>query len=335
MIYKSSRPRPASQRAIYLSALILAFTAIVLTVVAYRKDSVPVKNSLISTAQNPVKRATRATSAPKPVLVAAALPPVRKSSTVSSNFILKSPVNKPDQVITEAAAATVAGDPAAMRYTAEALHACAFADMRDDGSLRNKAVADAAALENALAAAGTSFAPGSEPSSHVDQVTEDKATMRDSCSKVSTDDAKAWLTMLKSAAASGDQTAKLEYAQFALGELSENDKRDERAEYMDRRETAFDNLTDLVADGDCSEPVLEQLQVASPNATIKYIYGSMRLQQIAQLVAANTKLSPANVATAQSYLRREQTGMSALIPEDQVNAADSAAAYIAQNYCSG
>jgi hypothetical protein len=46
--------------------------------------------------------------------------------------------------------------------------------------------------------------------------------------------------MLKSAAAAGDQTAKLEYAQFALGELSENDKRDERAEYVDRRETAFD-----------------------------------------------------------------------------------------------
>jgi hypothetical protein len=206
--------------------------------------------------------------------------------------------------------------------------------MRDDTSLRDKAIADATAIEHSLAAAGMAFAPGSAPSVHVDPAIADKISVRDSCSKVSPDDAKTWLTKLDAAAAAGDKTAKLDYAKLALDDLSVNDKREEPAEYQSRREQAFDYLTDLVADGDCTWPVLEQLEVASPNATIKYIYGSMRLQQIAKLISANSDMSPAQVATANSYVQRQRMGLSALVPENQMNAADSAASYIAQNICS-
>lgn len=335
MTFKSTRSKPALKKYVLVSALAFTVVAIALCVDAYRKESAPLKIVATRAPSQPVPKVHRDALVKKPELVAAALPSVRSTGSSSSDFTLKSPTNKPDQVIAESAVAAAAGDPAAMRYTAEALHACAYADMRDDTSLRNKAIADANAIEHSLAAAGMAFAPGSAPSVHVDPAIADKMSVRDSCSKVSTGDAKSWLTKLDAAAAAGDATAKLEYAKLALGDLSVNDKREEPAEYQSRREQAFDYLTDLVADGDCSWSVLEQLEVASPNATIKYIYGSMRLQQMLKMVSANTEMSPARVATANSYLQRQRTGLSALVPEDQLNAADSAATYIDQNICSG
>jgi hypothetical protein len=233
----------------------------------------------------------------------------------------------PGDLAKEATPEADAGSPEAMRQLAQALRACARADMGSDEELEQK-VAKRSIGQELLN--GNSAAPNVSDDAHEVARLEG---IRDSCKQLSKDETDQGLSWLERSAAAGDSEARFGYAWTLLQDFPTAEAKEDNAEeYLRRRDLAFEFLQDSIADGDCTGGILNGFRTAAPDPVSQYVYEGLLLQHALDIFASGQ--FPPDVAAEESQsVMATLNYLASSVPVDQRAAAENTTRDILQNYC--
>ncbi len=263
--------------------------------------------------------------------VIAALLPKRKPSaakTASAPFqSTRPPGAAPGDLAKEVTAEAVTGSPEAMRVLSNALRECARADMGSDDEIEVR-VAKRSLGREVLTGGHTASDPGRD-AAEVKRL----EGIRDSCAQIPKSTSDKWLDWLEKAAVAGDSEARAAFAWSALQEFATPQAKEENAEeYLRRRDEAFDLLQDSIANGDCSNGILNGFRHVTPDPLTQYVYEGLLMQHT--LDDFSSGRFPADYVNQESqsltvFLNNLANG----VPIEQRASAQATMRDILQNYC--
>lgn len=233
----------------------------------------------------------------------------------------------PGDLAKEATPDALAGLPDAMHVLAMALRECTRADMGSDDDIEKKV---------AKRSLGREILKGDSANSNPAQDAAEVKRLegiRDSCRQIPSSESNQWLNWLEKSAAAGDSQARAAYAWLALQEFQTQEAKEENAEeYVRRRDAAFAMLQDSIANGDCSNGLLNGFRQVSPDPLNHYVYEGLLLQH------ALDDFSTGRFAP--DYVNRESQSVTAFlnnladaVPLEQRGSAQATIRDILQNYC--
>ena len=307
----------------------LLFIALVAGVTIFLSRNHSDGNLAVQAAHGP-HEGTTASSPPQPVILPNLLPQRHGVLPAKSPAPFK-PQHQiqfaPGDLAKEATAEANAGSPAAMRQLAQALRACARADMSSDEEIEQKVAKRSIgqALLN-----GNSNAPN--VSADAQEVARQEG-VRDSCKQLSKDEIDQSLNWLERSAAAGDSKARSSYAWTLSSDFPTAEAKEDNAEeYIRRRDLAFGFLQDSIANGDCSNGILNGFRMASPDPVSQYVYEGLLMQHTLDDYASGR--FPPDVAAMESQsVTARLNYLASGVPVDQRAAAENTIRDILQNYC--
>lgn len=227
----------------------------------------------------------------------------------------------------EVEAEAIAGSPDAMHELASALHECSRAQMLSDDEIERQ-VAKRSLGREILSGDGTTSSPA-EDAARVKRLER----VRDSCRQIPKAESDQWINWLEKSASAGDSQARVEFAWQALDEFPTQEAREENAEeYVRRRDEAFGLLQDSIANGDCSNGILNGFRKVSPDPLNEYVYEGLLLQHA--LDSLNDGRLPPDVVSIETQSVEATLNNLALgVPAAQRNLAQATTRDILQNYC--
>jgi hypothetical protein len=233
----------------------------------------------------------------------------------------------PGDVAKESDAEARAGLPEAMRQLGQALLACAHADMSSDEEIEQKIAKRSIGRE--LLKGDSSIPNVAYDAQEVDRLKR----VRESCKLVTKDDMAQGLTWLERSAEAGDSEARAKYAWTALDEFPTYEAKEDNAEgYLRRRDLALGYLKDSIANGDCSNGILNGFRKATSDPVSNYVYQSLLYQHALQDYDSG-KFPPDVAARESAGLEAMLAYMASTVPVDQRAAAENTTRDILQNYC--
>ena len=263
-------------------------------------------------------------------VITALLPKRTRSTAKISSAPFKgtySRSNAPGDLAQEATAEALAGSSAAMLVLGTALHECARANMGSDDEIE-VSVAKRSLGRDVLASGQT----GSDPARDAAEAKRLEA-IRDSCSQISKSASDRWLDWLEKAAVAGDSEARVAFAWSALQDYATPQAQEENAEeYVRRRDEAFDMLQDSIANGDCSNGILNGFRKVSPDPVTQYVYEGLLLQHtLDDFSSGRFPVDYVNLET--QSLNATLSNLAAGVPLEQRGLAQATTRDILQNYC--
>ncbi len=159
--------------------------------------------------------------------------------------------------------------------------------------------------------------------------------IRDSCSPIPKSESDHWLDWFEKSAVAGDSEARAAFAWSALDEYSTPQSKEENAdEYLRRRNEAFALLQDSIANGDCSNGILNGFRKVSPDPLRQYVYEGLLLQHALDDYASGKIPYPPNVISQETEsINVTLTNLASYVPEEQRGSAQATIRDILQNYC--
>jgi|SRR5450432_424812 len=277
------------------------------------------------------REATAASSPPRSAILQNLLPQRRGVPPAGSPESFK-PQHQvqtaPGDLAKEATAEANAGSPEAMRQLSQALLACARADMGSDEEIEQKVAKRSIGRE--LLKDDSSIFPNVSADAHEVARLEG---IRDSCKQLTKGEIDQGLSWLERSAAAGDSEARAGYAWTLLNDFPTAEAKEDNAEeYIRRRDLAFGFLQDSIANGDCTNGILNGFRTVTSDPISTYVYQSLLLQHALEDYGSGR--FPPDVAA------RESASVSAMlnylasnVPVDQRAAAENTTRDILQNYC--
>ena len=214
-----------------------------------------------------------------------------------------------------------------MHQLGQALRACAQADMGSDEEIEQKV---------AKRAIGRELLRGDSASPNVTADAQEVARLegiRDSCKQLTKDEMDQSLIWLERSAALGDPEARFSYAWTLLQDFPTAEAKEDNAEeYIRRRDLAFGFLQDSIANGDCTNGILNGFRTTTPDPISNYVYEGLLLQHALDIYGSG--LFPPDVAATESAsVSATLNNLASNVPVDQRAAAESTTRDILQNYC--
>jgi hypothetical protein len=233
----------------------------------------------------------------------------------------------PGDVAKEATADANAGSPEAMRQLGQALRACEQADMGSDEEIEQKV---------AKRAIGQALLRGDSSPPDVDADAREAARLegiRDSCKQITKDEMDQSLTWLERSAAAGDPDARFSYVWTLLQDFPTAEAKEDNAEeYVRRRDLGFAFLQDSIANGDCTNGILNGFRTVTSDPISTYVYQSLLLQHALEIYASG-RFPPDVAATESASVSATLNNLASNVPVDQRAAAENTTRDILQNYC--
>ena len=273
---------------------------------------------------------TSASSPPQPVILPNLLPQRRGVLPAKSPAPFK-PQHQiqfaPGDLAKEATAEANAGSPAVMRQLGQALRECARADMGSDEELEQKV---------AKRAIGQELLRGDSAGPNVTADAQEVARLegiRDSCKQITKDEMDQSLAWLERSAAVGDPDARFSYAWTLLQDFPTAEAKEDNAEeYIRRRDLGFAFLQDSIANGDCTNGILNGFRTVTSDPISTYVYQSLLLQHALEYYASG-QLPPDVAARESASVTATLNNLAYNVPVDQRAAAENTPRDILQNYC--
>jgi hypothetical protein len=245
----------------------------------------------------------------------------------------KATYDKPAQLVREVQAEADAGSASAMYMMETALRRCATADMRSDQEIEALAVKRSLGQDALDRDAGRTIDEATETQRATDSARLIES-VRDECKQLPAEQIASWKTLLERSAQSGDPEARTAYAHAISDEFKDRQHLLENYdEFKRQNDLANSYLQDSVANGDCSDVVLNGFRWVTSDPTSTYVYQSLLLKSALRWYGTHPVMDQRLLDAETASLNASLKNLAMKIPADQIENADAAANYILQNIC--